>query len=98
MYLRAVFEISDISADTSAIYRISEPTDMNFAIENRSVEKSKKIGEISPIYRSLVDISVDFSGLSDTRAWGIFFGNFSSIYRRYIGNIGKISEIYRKYR
>ena len=83
-----MFEISDIS-----------PNDTIFAIENRSMEKSKKIGEISPIYRPVTDISVDFSTLSDTRAWGIFFGNFSSIYRRYIGNIGKniedISVIYR---
>ena len=85
----SVFEISNISA----IYRISEPNDTIFAIENRSVEKSKKIGKISPIYRPVTDISVDFSTLGDTRAWGIFFGNFSSIYRRYIENIGDISEI-----
>ena len=50
----AVFEISDISADISAIYRISEPNDTIFAIENRSMEKSKKIGKNR---RNIADIS-----------------------------------------
>ena len=84
-----MFEFSDISA----IYRISEPNDTIFAIENRSVEKSKKIGEISPIYRPVIDISVDFSALGDTRAWGIFL----AISRRYIADISKISVKYRRY-
>ena len=59
------------------------PIDTIFSIENRSVEKSKKIDEISLIYRLGTDISVDFLALSDTRVWGEFF----SISRRYIGNI-----------
>ena len=86
-----MFEICDISADISAIYWISVPINTIFAIENRSVEKSKKISKISSIYRPVTDISVDFSALSNTRTWGNFFGNFSSIYRRYIENIGDIS-------
>ena len=76
-----MIKISDISVDISAIYRISMPIDTIFAIENCSVEKSKKIGEISPIYRPGTDISIDFSALSDTRVWG----NFLAISRRYIG-------------
>ena len=50
-----MFEISDISADISAIYRISALIDSIFSIENRSEEKSKKVGK----YRlNIVDISV----------------------------------------
>ena len=52
------------------------PIDTIFAIENRLVGKSKKISEISPIYRPVTDISMDFSALSDTRAWGNFFWKF----------------------
>ena len=69
------------------------PIDMIFSIENRLVEKSEKIGEISSIYRPVIDISVYFSALSDTRAWGDFFLNFSSIYRRYFRYIGDISVV-----
>ena len=80
-------EISDISADISAIYRISGLIETIFDTENRLQEKSENIGDISPKCRRL-----------ETRAREKFFGFFWEIYRRYIENIGKISEIYRKYR
>ena len=62
--------------DISSIYRISVPIGTIFAIENGSIEKSKKIEEISLIYRPGTDISIDFSALSDTRVWGKFFFQF----------------------
>ena len=79
----AVIKISDISTDISPIYQILVPIDTIFAIENRSVEKSEKIDEISSIYQLRIDISVNFSALSDTHAWG----NFFAISRRYISDI-----------
>ena len=54
-------------------------------VQWKNKKKSKNIGEISPIYRSLTDISVNLSTLNDTCAWGKFLGIFSSIYLRYIG-------------
>ena len=88
-------EISDISADISAIYRISAFIKAIFPTENRLEEKSEKIGKCQ---RNIAEISVDISEIGVTCAWEKFTGFFSSIYRRYIENIGKILEIYRKYR
>ena len=55
---RPRIEISDISADISAIYRILAYSEAIFATENRLEEKSKKIekcrryfADISEIYR-----------------------------------------------
>ena len=79
-----MIKIFDISADISPKYGILVPIDTIFAIENRSLEKSEKIDEISPIYRPGTDISIDFSVLGDTRVWGEFFQfliDISTIYR-----------------
>ena len=42
---RPRIEIFDISADISAIYRISAYSEAIFVTENRLLEKSKKIGK-----------------------------------------------------
>ena len=91
------FEISDISADISAIYRISGLIETIFDTENRLQEKSRNIGEYRRYFDEISDFDRNIGGW-ETRARGNFFGFFWEIYRRYIGNIGDISEIYRKYR
>ena len=63
-------------------------------VQWKNRKKSENIDEISPIYRSLTDISVNLLALNDIRTWGKFLGIFSSIYRRYIENIGNISPIF----
>ena len=45
LYLGSRFEISDISADISAIYQISGLIETIFDTENRLQEKSRNIGE-----------------------------------------------------
>ena len=65
-------EIFDISADISAIYRISAYSEAIFATENRLEEKSKKIVKCR---RYLADISVSDRNfgeisVSKTRARG----------------------------
>ena len=96
---RPRIEISDISADISAIYRISAYSEAIFATENRLEEKSKKIGKYR---RYFVDISVserNFGEISvsrtHTRVADFLLQNIEDIseisvkYRRYIENIGK---------
>ena len=56
-----MFEISDILADISAIYRISVLIDKIFAIENRLEEKSEKVGKYR---RNIGDISVTDRNIS----------------------------------
>ena len=99
--LWARIEISDISADILAIYRISGLIETIFDTENRLQEKSRKIGEYRRYFGEISDFDRNIGrniGCWETRARGNFFGFFWEIYRRYIGNISKISEIYRKYR
>ena len=94
-------EISDISADISAIYRISGLIETIFDTENRLQEKSRKIGEYRRYFGEISDFDRNIGrniGGWETRVRGNFFGFFWEIYRRYIGNIEDISEIYRKYR
>ena len=57
---RPKIEISDISADISAIYRIPEYNEAIFAIENRLDEKSKKNREMSAIFRQYIGIGPKF--------------------------------------
>ena len=83
------------------IYRISGLIEMIFDTENRLQEKSRKIGEYRRYFGEISDSDRNIGRNIDgweTRARRNFFGFFWEIYRRYIGNIGKISEIYRKYR
>ena len=104
---RPRIEISDISADISAIYRISAYSEAIFATENRLEEKCKKIGkcrryfaDISVSDRNLGEISVS---RTQARVADFLLQNIKDMleisvkYRRYIGNIGKnirdISEI-----
>ena len=96
----ARIEISDISADISAIYRISGLIETIFDTENRLQEKSRKIGEyrryfgdISAKYRILTEISVEISMVGKHARVGIFLV-FSG---RYIGDISEISVKYRRY-
>ena len=89
-------EISDISADISAIYWISGLIETIFDTENRLQEKSRKIGEYRRYFGEISDFDRNIGrniGGWETRARGNFFGFFWEIYRRYIGNIGDISEI-----
>ena len=64
------------------------------------MEKSQKIGKYR---RNIGEISESGRHIGrnidmwETRAWETFFVIFWEIYRRYIGNIGEISEIYRRY-
>ena len=93
------FPIYRISADISAIYRISAYSEAIFATENRLEEKSKKIGKCR---RYFADISVsdrNFGEISvsktHARVADFLLQNIEDIseisvkYRRYIGNIGK---------
>ena len=92
--------MSDISADISAIYRISGVNETIFDTESRLLEKSRKIGK----YRRYFD-EISESGRHigrnintwETGAWETFFGFFWEIYRRYIENIGDISAIFSIY-
>ena len=105
MYAR--IEISDISADISAIYWISAYSEAIFATKNRLEEKSKKIrkcrryfADISVSDRNFGEISVS---KTHARVTDFLLQNIEDIseisvkYRRYIGNIdkniGDISEI-----
>ena len=83
------------------IYRISAFIESIFAIENRLEEKSKKIEKCR---RNITEISVTDRNID---VWGhvrvgkicwLFLVDISTIYkkyRRYIGDIFDISEIYR---
>ena len=74
-----------------------------FDTENRLQEKSRNIGEYRRYFGEISDFDRNIGrniGGWETRAHGNFFGFFWEIYRRYIGNIGdisEISEIYRRY-
>ena len=97
-WLGSKIEISDISADISAIYRISAYSEAIFATENCLEEKSKKIEKYR---RYFADISVsdrNFGEISVRKTHARVSDFLLQKYRRYIENIGKISEIYRKYR
>ena len=63
-----------------------------FDTENRLQEKSRNIGEYRRYFGEISDFDRNIGGW-ETRARGNFFGFFWEIYRRYIGNIGDISEI-----
>ena len=70
-----------------------------FDTEKRLQEKSRKIGEYRRYFGEISDFDRNIGGW-ETRARGNFFDFFWEIYRRYIGNIGdisEISEIYRRY-
>ena len=73
------FEISDISVDISAIYRISGLIETIFDTENRLQEKSRNIGEYRRYFGEISDfdrnIGRNFGGW-ETRARGNFFGFF----------------------
>ena len=74
------------------IYRISGLIETIFDTENRLQEKSRNIGEYRRYFGEISDFDRNIGGW-ETRARGNFFGFFWEIYRRYIGNIGDISEI-----
>ena len=57
---RPRIEISDISTDISAIYRISAYSEAIFATENRLEEKSKKNRKMSAIFRRYIGIGPKF--------------------------------------
>ena len=93
--------MSEISAEISAIFRVSEAIEAKFETLSRSLEKSPKIGK----YRRYIgEISVfgryfggNFGHVGATRGanfCGIFLGDISTIcrkYRRYIADIFDIS-------
>ena len=86
-------EISDISADISAIYRISAYSEAIFATENCLEEKSKKIGKYR---RYFTDISVsdrNFGEISMSRT----HARVTDFLLQNIGDISEISVKYRKY-
>ena len=93
--------MSEISAEISAIFRVSAAIEAKFERLSRSLEKSPKIGK----YRRYIgEISVfgryfggNFGHVGATRGAN-FCGNFLAIYRRYIENIGDISPIFSIYR
>ena len=97
MIVRQRIEISDISADISAIYQISGFIETIFDTENRLKEKSRKIGKCRQYFDEISDSDRNI-GAWKTRARGKFFGFFWEIYRRYIENIGDISAIFSIYR
>ena len=94
--------MSEISAEISAIFRVSEANEAIFETLSRLLEKSPKIGKYRRYIGEISESGRYFGRNFDTwetRAWETFFVIFWEIYRRYIGNIGdisvKISEIYR---
>ena len=92
--------MSEISAEISAIFRVSEANEAIFEILSRLLEKSPKIGKYRRYIGEISESGRYFGRNFDTwetRAWETFFVIFWEIYRRYIGNIGEISEIYRRY-
>ena len=68
--------MSDISADISAIYRISGVNETIFDTESRLLEKSANIADISAKYRNLNDISVEISTRGRNARGKFFFGFF----------------------
>ena len=104
---RPRIEISDISADISAIYRISAYSEPMFSIENYLEEKSKKIEKCRRYFTNISVSDRNFGQISVSRTHAcvadFLLQNIEDIseisvkYRRYIGNIGKnigdISEI-----
>ena len=93
--------MSEISAEISAIFRVSEANEAIFETLSRLLEKSPKIGK----YRRYID-EISESGRYfgrnfdtwETCAGAKFCGIFWAIYRRYIENIGDISTIFSIYR
>ena len=53
--------MSEISAEISAIFRVSEANEAIFETLSRLLEKSANIADISAKYRNLGDISVEIS-------------------------------------
>ena len=77
-------EISDISADISAIYRISAFIESIFDTENHLQEKSRKIGKCRRYFGEISDSDRNIGRYIDgweTRAHGNFSGFFWEIYR-----------------
>ena len=92
--------MSDISADISAIYRISGVNETIFDTENRLQEKSRKIEKYRRYFGEITESDRNIGRNVDaweTRARGNFFWFFWEIYRRYIENIGDISAIFSIY-
>ena len=92
--------MSEISAEILAIFRVSEANEAIFETLSRLLEKSPKIGKYRRYIGEISESGRYFDRNFDTwetRTWETFFVIFWEIYRRYIGNIGEISEIYRRY-
>ena len=102
---RAWIKIFDISAEISAKYRISVTTEAKLVMENRLREKSLKYRKFR---RYFADISVSGRNFGEISVSGTHarcadfllqnIGDISEISVKYRRYIGKISEIYRKYR
>ena len=92
--------MSEISAEISAIFRVSEGVEAKFETLSRSLEKSPKIGK----YRRYIgEISVsgryfggNFGHVEATRGANFlrhFLGDISAIYRKYQRYIADIFDI-----
>ena len=75
--------MSEISADISAIFRVSGVNEAIFERLSRFLEKSQKIGKYRLYFGEISESGRYFGRNFDT--WEIFFEIFWAIYRRYIG-------------
>ena len=99
--LKPRIKMSEISADISAIFRVSGANEAIFETLSRLLEKSQKIGKYRRNIGEISESGRYFGRNFDTwktRAWETFFDIFWEIYRRYIENIGDISAIFSIYR
>ena len=93
--------MSEISAEISAIFRVSAANEAKFETLSRLLEKSPKIGKYRRYIGEISESGRYFGrnfGTWETRAWAKFCDIFWEIYRRYIENIGDISTIFSIYR
>ena len=90
--LYARIEISNISADISAIYRISGFIETIFDTENRLQEKSRKIGKCRRYFGEISESDRNIDAW-ETRARGNFFGFFWEKYHRYISQAACVAQI-----
>ena len=93
--------MSEISAEISAIFRVSVANEAKFETLSRLLEKSPKIGKYRRYIGEISESGRYFGGnfvTWETRAGANFCGIFWEIYRRYIENIGDISPIFLIYR
>ena len=82
--------MSEISAEISAIFRVSEANEAIFETLSRLLEKSPKIGKYRRYIGEISESGRYFGRNFDTwetRAWAKFCGIFWEIYRRYIGGL-----------